>query len=212
MLVRKADGTLVEMAEVVNQPRAMAQSIATDIANNSGVTNLGNGVIVEQFPIPTSLSFISASPNNGTSKTQYIFNTSVLNPCVESNGVGVIVNTYGDGFTGKGYEQLIRSAKNGRGILIKGFTIKATTAAGVLDSTFFTSAALNIVATNLKNAGLLPVNCDLDMAVRNSAYKDGILTVVFPFYLNSLTQVQYVQPSNSSTYWTFFTEASSFQG
>ena len=212
MLVRKSDGTMVEVAELIQSPRAIATNLASDLAQNAGVVNLGNGQIVEQFPIPSSLSFTCASPDSGSSVTQYIFNTSDLNPLVTTNGVGTIVNTYGDGYSGKGYAQLFRSAKSGRGLLIKGFTIKATTVAGVLDSTFFTIANLNIIAANLRNGGILPVNCDLDMAVRNSSFKDGILTLAFPFYVNALTQLQYVQPKNSSTFWTFFTEASSFNG
>lgn len=212
MLVRKSDGSFAEVAEVVTTPRAIANTVAQDLQQNSGVSNLSNGKIAELYPIPTSLAFTSASPDSGAAVSQYIFNNSDFNAATTSNGVGVIVNTYGDGFTGKGYQQLFRTANNGRGLLIKGFTVKATTAAGILDSTFFTSANLSILYTNLRNGGVLPIDIDLDMAVRNTAFKDGILTVVFPFYINALTQIKYTQPKNSSTYWTFFTEASTFNG
>lgn len=214
MLVRQNDGTLVEMAEVINQPKQIATRIASDLAMNAGVNDLSNGKTINMFPIPTSLGFSSSSTDAGASVTQYIFNTASLNPLVTTNGGGAstITNTYLDGYSGKGYAQLAASAKNGAGVLIKGFTIKATTLAGVPDDSFFTTANLNVIAANLRNGGIVPVPCDLEMAVRNSQYKDGLLTIVFPFVLNALTQIQYLQPKNSITTWTFFTEASSFNG
>jgi len=214
MLVRKSDGTMVEVMEVNNNPRALANNIATDLNNNSGVMNLSNGKTIELFPIPPTLSFTATSTDAGGSVTNYIFNNNSLTASTTNNGGGAntIVNTYGDGYSGKGYEQLFRAANAGRGILLKGITVKSTTLAGLLDSTFFTVANLKAIFADLQGAGVLPANINLDMAVRNTAFKDGILTVVFPFYLNALTQLSYLQPKNSAIYFTFFTEASSFSG
>ncbi|MBA2610546.1 MAG: hypothetical protein H0U95_01150 [Bacteroidetes bacterium] len=129
MLVRKSDGTMVEVAEFAVSPRSVAQNIATDLNNNSGVMNLSNGKTIDLFPIPQTLSLTVTSTDAGAAVTNYLFNTNSLSPAVTTNGGGAntIVNTYGDGYSGKGYEQLFRAANSGRGILIKGFTIKSTT-------------------------------------------------------------------------------------
>jgi len=118
----------------------------------------------------------------------------------------------GDGFSGRIYDAYLSSANNGRGILIKGFTVIATNyTTGAQTSVPFNGLNMNLIAANGQGS-VIPVPFDLSEAIRNTQYQVGTLTVNKSFYLSSLTQLNYQLPANTSMSWTFFTEASSFAG
>ena len=200
----------VQQAAAINAPSVA--NIAQTIAKNSGVINLSNGVVYDVFMIPTSLSF-SASSTNATgavSTTIYAFNTNSLNAAVTSNGSGTAIRfSYGDGFTGKAYEQYARSANGGKGLDIVGFTIQATTVAGVAKPTAFSTLNLTVISANGYGAAV-PVTIDLNQALRNTQYNSGMLTLGIAFYLNALTQMQMVLPVDTVVTFTLFTGASGF--
>lgn len=181
---------------------------------NSGVSNIGNGITFDIFTIPSSLTFTTAS-NNGTgaaSITQKIFNNTTFGDAITTNGSGAasIVNTYGDGFTGKVYERLFSSANGGKGVLITGFTV-VSTVGGSQSSTPFNTIALTLNSANGQGS-LIPVNIDLSEAIRNTQFLSGTLTVNKSFYMNSLQYLSALLPANTTFAFTFFTNASGFKG
>lgn len=204
---------------IVNAP-ALGQNIAAQVAQavnaNQGIINLSQGVMFNVFPMPTSLTY-SVSSNNGggaASTTVYGFNNSTLTAAVTTNGSGAasIVNTFGDGLSGRLYTQLASSANAGMGIKILGFTIQATNfTSGVAAPTAFSTLNLTVITQN-GYGSTVPQTIDLNQALRNTQYNSGMLTLVYGFYLNSLTQLQMVLPVNTSLVFTLFTEASGFAG
>lgn len=191
-------------------------TIAAAINKTQGTINLTNGVVYNIFTIPSSFTVTNSSnavTGSGT-VTQYLFNNSVLNAAVTTNGSagGSIVNTYGDGFVGRIYDAYLKSANNGQGIKITGFTVIATNYTnGDQTSVPFTGLNMNLIAANGQGS-VIPIPFDLTEAVRNTQYQVGTLTIAKEFYLSSLTQLSYQLPANTIMSWTFFTEASSFKG
>lgn len=193
-----------------------ANAIANAIQQNAGITNLSGGVTYNVYPIPATFTW-SVSSNNGggaASTTVYGFNNNVLNAAVTTNGSGAasIVNAYGDGFTGKVYEQFARSANNGQGVMIKGMTIQATNyTTGAQVTAPFSTMNMTIITTN-GYGPTVPVSIDWNEALRNTQYQSGILTIFKPWYLNSLTQIQLLLSVNTALVITLMTQSSSFNG
>lgn len=194
----------------------IAAQVAQAVNANQGIINLSQGVMYNVYPMPTSLTY-SVSSNNGggaASTTIYAFNNGSLNAAVTTNGSGAasIVNTFGDGLLGRLYSQLALSANAGMGIKILGFTIQASNfTSGVAAPTAFSTLNLTVITQNGYGA-TVPQTIDLNQALRNTQYNSGMLTLVYGFYLNSLTQLQMVLPVNTSLVFTLFTEASGFTG
>lgn len=199
-----------------NPNASPANSIAQAIQANAGITNLTNGVVYNVFPIPATFTWTVYS-NNATgavATTVYGFNNNVMNAAVTTNGSGAasIVNTYGDGFSGKIYENYARSANNGQGVYIKGMTVQSTNyTSGAQTSTPFSTMNLTIITTNGYGASV-PVSIDFNEALRNTQYQVGILTIMKAFYLNSLTQLQLSLPANTQLVFTLMTQSASFNG
>lgn len=191
-------------------------SIAAAIQANNGVTNLSNGVVYNVYPIPATFTWTVYS-NNGTgaaSTTVYGFNNNVLNAAVTTNGSAAdsIVNSYGDGFSGKVYENYARSTNNGQGVYIKGMTVQATNyTSGAQVSSPFSTMNLTIITTNGYGSSV-PVSIDFNEALRNTQYQVGILTIMKGFYLNSLTQLKLLLPANTQLVFTLMTQSASFNG
>lgn len=190
-----------------------AQQLAAAVQQNAGVANLSNGTVFNLFTIPTSFSWTVSSTDAGAATTVYGFNNNVLNAAVTNNGggAGTIVNTYGDGFTGKVYENYARSANGGMGVKILAMTIESTNYTSGAQTTPFSTLAFNIIAANGQGS-VIPIPVNLQEAVRNTQYQSGILTVKKPFYLNALTQLSLLMPINTKLVITLFTEASGFNG
>lgn len=192
-----------------------AQQLANAINSQAGTSNLSSGSVIDQRPIPSSLSVTIASNNGGgaAATTTNIFNNSFLTAAATTNGSGAasIVNTFGDGFSGVVYEQLFKF-NGGRGILITGFTLIATlSSTGVQISTPFNTMNLTLNVQN-GNGNSIPNNIKMAEAVRNTQFQNGILTPVVPFMLNPLCQLQMSVPVNTTFAFTFFTDMSTFQG
>lgn len=198
------------MFPTANQPTMPAPSMG---GQNPAAYTLSNKVY-DIYTIPPNITFTSKS-NNATgagSVTQYIFNNSYFNAAVTTNGSGAasIVNTYGDGFTGKGYEQLFGSVNGGAGLWIKGFTVQAVNhTSGAQLSTPYNTLNFQVLNANLQN-GMTPVPFDVQSAVNNLQQQVGILTIRQGFRINALGQLSYTHPENTDFAWTFFTQASSF--
>lgn len=180
---------------------------------NPSAYSLSNKVY-DIYTIPTTLTFTSKS-NNATGAgtvTQYIFNNSFFNAAVTTNGSAAasIVNTYGDGWTGKGYEQLFGSVNQAAGLFIKGFTVQAVNhTSGAQLSTPYNTLNFQVLNANLQGT-MTPVPFDVQSAVNNMQQQIGILTIRQGFRINALSQLSYSHPENTDFAWTFFTQASSF--
>lgn len=193
-----------------NLPAQTSQrdSIALPVASTTPLSNKTYDI----FAVPPTLTYTSAS-NNGTGAaavTQYIFNTVTFNAAVTTNGSAAasIVNTYGDGFSGKGYDRALTSWNGGRGILLKGFTLSVTNyTSGAQVGSGFNTLALQFLNANLQG-GMLPVPIDVSAAVNNQQYQVGIITPLQRMYLNATSQYSFLQSANSTYAWTFFTESS----
>jgi hypothetical protein len=188
-----------------------SQSNNNSPANNTaGIVNLSGGKVYDIFTIPPVMTFSTVS-NAGTGAatvTQYIFNGTTMSAAVTTNGSGAasIVNTYGDGYTGKVYDAAITSWNQGRGVRIKGFTIQSTTTStGAQTATPFATLQMQILNANAQG-GATPVPVDVTAAQRNTQFQVGTLTVISEFYLNTLNQVSVSLPANTTFVFTFTTE------
>lgn len=215
MLEQIQFGSEVATAPVgINPNSNPANAVAQAIQQNAGITNLSNGVVYNVYPIPATFTWSVSSTNAGAATTVYGFNNNVMNAAVTTNGGGAatIVNTYGDGFSGKIYENYARSTNNGQGVFIKGMTVQATNyTSGAQVSAPFSTMNLTIISTNGYGANV-PVSIDFNEALRNTQFQVGILTVMKGFYLNSLTQLQLLMPINTSLVFTLMTQSASFNG
>lgn len=202
---------MINIAQVPQSNGSLATLMAPGPTQPApGVVNVSGGKIYDIYTVPPVLNFTTASNNGGGAGTvtQYIFNTSVLNPAVTTNGSGAgsITNTYGDGFSGRVYDSLLSNANGGSGVFIKGFTIQSTTTStGAQISTPFNTLQMNIQNAN-GQGGSTPVPVDVTAAIRNNQFQVGILTVVFPFTLNGLNQISLSLPANTTFSFTFTTE------
>jgi len=175
-----------------------------------GVVDFTRGKIFDIFTLPPEFTFTTASDNGAgaLTKTQYIFNQTTLNAGVTNNGSGAnsIVNTYGDGFTGKVYDAVVASWGDGRGVRMKGFTVTSTTTTtGAQIATAINTLQMQILNAN-GQGGSTPVPITVTAALRNSQYQIGVFTIAFEFVLNTLNQISISQPANTTFAFTFVTE------
>lgn len=193
---------------------ADSQVMALPSSNaGQGVTILSNKTY-DIFAVPPTLTYTTSSNagSGAATVTQYIFNNDVLNAAVTTNtsGSASIVNTYGDGFTGKVYQNGFRSWNGGRGILIKGFTLTVTNyTSGAQVNTYFNTMNFSLLNANFQG-GTIPIVFDLSAAINNQQYQSGIISPKQAFYLNAGSQLSFSLPSNSVFAYTFMTEASNF--
>lgn len=179
-----------------------------------GVVNVSGGKVYDIFTIPPVMNFTSISDNGSgaATVTQYVFNNTTLNAAVTTNGSGAasIVNTYSDGFAGRVFDAMVASWGNGRGVRIIGFTVQATTTStGAQTATPYNTLQMQVLNAN-GQGGSTPVPIDVNAAIRNTQFQVGILTVKSDFTLNTLNQISYSQPANTTLAWTFTTEMGSF--
>lgn len=170
----------------------------------------GGRVVDLSAMVPPTVSF-SAYSNTGTSAattTIYLLNTNSYNALVTTNGSAAasIVNSYGDGFSGKYYEQLMRSANNGKGIRVYGYSIQYTiTSSGNQDPVGLQNAAFTALHFTGINGNSLPMNLQNSLALRNTQYLSGLLTFKWDAFLDSATQFSCSLPVASTVQITFFT-------
>lgn len=209
---RSMGGTMIEEAVVLNNTPA-ANQLAQAIQQNAGVIDVSSGKIIQDSPKPTSLNVTvtSATGVSAETATINIFNNNYFTALDTDNGSGggSITYTWGDGFTGKGYERLFASNNNGNGIGIRGFTLQVTVnSTGASTAAYFNTMNMAIEMVNMMGRKM-PFSADLVEAIRNSQYIAGTLTVRFPFVLNPYMQIVYEQPADTKFAWSFITQYSS---
>ncbi|MES2134492.1 MAG: hypothetical protein V4506_19250 [Bacteroidota bacterium] len=193
-----------------------AKDLALAMSQYNGVMNTGDGRLINFLPKPTSftVTVTSVEGANDEDATINVFNNNSLTALDTDNGSGAnsITYSWGDGLTGKGYEQLIRAANNGSGVLFTGFTLQVTVnSSGAQTAAYFNTMQLAMIVHNCMGK-TVPFSVDMSEAVRNTQQQVGILTLMKPQFLSVLGQFQYIQPPNTKFAWTFFTNASSFSG
>lgn len=140
--------------------------------------------------------------------TAHIFNNTALNAAPSGGEAANGDIIYGDGFTGKLYERaLILADALGRGVKFYGFNITATDeATGEPDSTVFDTINLQVREYIGKGNSYRPVDLDLSGADRNTANKDGLLTVRSEFFISSMGQLVAVVPQGKNVQLVLFTQ------
>lgn len=210
-------GTMqAQMTGLPNSVKSQAEALATAIQNQQGLSQINTGQIMDAYPMPSSLTTTFSSNNGGGAGTvsMYAFNNSFLtdNPTNNGSGAASVSTTYGDGFSGRVYEQYAKTANMTKGLLITGLTIIATNyTTGAQTSVPFNSINMSLLVQN-GFGQTLPFPIRLNEAVRNTQYQTGILTPMVPFYVNCLSQVQLSLPANTIYAITWFTNASTFAG
>lgn len=208
---RSMGGAMIEEAVVLSNNTA-ANQLAQAIQQNSGVIDISSGKIVKDSPKPTSLNVTvtSATGVGAEDATINLFNNNFFTALDTDNGSGggSISYTWGDGFSGKGYERLFASTNGGDGIGIRGFLLQVTVnSTGASTAAYFNTMNMAIEMINMMGRKA-PFSADLVEAIRNSQYIAGTLTVRFPFVFNPYMQISYTQPANTKFAWSFITQYS----
>jgi len=214
-------GTPIEEAIVLNTNGNSISQLGAAIANAQGIIDISNGQIIADVPKPKNLrvTVTSVAGTGDEDATISLFNNNTLTSLDTDNGSGAgsITYSWGDGYTGKGYEQLFRSnitqfaGKIYNGIGIRGFTLQVTTnSSGASNGSYFNTMDANIEMANLMGRDV-PFAADLADAIRNTQYIAGTLTVIFPFVFNPWMQITYTQAPDTKFAWTFITEYGSIK-
>ncbi len=177
-------------------PASQPQDSVVDVAGNFNM-----------LPIPPAMTqtITSATGGGALAKTVYFGNEAYFNATPTDNGSGAasIVNTYGDGWSGKGYNQLIL---NNAGLQLYGFTLQyVNTSSGAQDNGGLTTAAPTLLVANLVGQNQIPRGLVLSAGTRNTQYLAGTMTVRYQFTLNSLMQLSYVVPVGDTVTLTLLT-------
>ncbi len=143
--------------------------------------------------VPTSLgqTIVSNTGGSAAAITSYFLNEDTYNATPTNNGSGAasVSNTYNDGWSGNGYNNLSKSVNAGNGILAFGFTLEViTTSGGAQNGTALNAANPTYLTASLVGATQSPNPIPLNTGVRNNQYQLGTMTVKKNFYLSSLNQ------------------------
>lgn len=178
-----------------NAPAVVAPVLSANNAPNVFIP--GN---VEMSPVPNSMTQTIASATGGgaLTKTVYFGNEAFYNATPTDNGSGAnsITNTYGDGWSGKGYTNLMNA---GRGVKCYGFTLEyITTSTGAQLASGLTNANPTLLVSNMVGASQIPVGYPLAGGTRNTQYLAGTMTLQTQFVMNYATQFSYVVPAGAT--------------
>jgi len=174
---------------------AMAQSFQS--AQNSQSAVVINDQPFDMLPVPVAMSqtIASATGTGATAVTAYFGNEPYFNstPTTNGSGAGSVTNTYGDGWSGKGYNQLFNAIT--RGVRCYGLTISfITTSTGAQNPSGLNTAATTLLVADLVGANQIPKGIVLNAGARNTQYLSGTMTVIYQFNINCLTQLSYSVP------------------
>lgn len=182
---------------VQTQTALPVQQLAQAIQNNSGVVDIRNGKAVDMFPLPDSTTVTLVNPNTTDARavTAYLFNEQVLKNTKTDNTYGGSatdadkpVVTYNDGFSGRLIDSLVQKAFNATGLRCKELTIIGKNASGVQDDAAIIALDAEIRAYNALRGRPVEMPYDLSDAIRNTQFKDGMVTVSVDFVINCVSQ------------------------
>lgn len=185
-------------ASATNAPAAQNQS-ANQNQNANNAPNMFIPGNTDLAPVPNSMTQViaSATGSGALTKTVYFGNEANYNATPTDNGSGAssITNTYGDGWSGKGYTALM----NSRGVRCYGFTLEyVTTSTGAQLASGLTNANPTLLLSNFVGANQIPVGYPLAGGTRNTQYLAGTMTIQVQFTMNYATQFSYIVPAGAT--------------
>ncbi len=196
-----------------NNPNPNTQTQNPMDNQNVGVTRVpGN---FNMLPVPPAMTQVitSAAGVGALSKKAFFLNEGFFNSTVTDNGSGPgsITNSYGDGFSGKGYNQLATANINGsNGIGCYGFTLEyITTSTGNQNPGALALAVPTILVADLVGNNQIPRGIPISLGTRNTQQQTGIMTIAYQFTLNALCQFSYNIPVDNTVTLTVITDPSS---
>lgn len=195
MILRKSAISLPLEQEV-----APANQLANAIQNNSGIIDIRNKQAADElYPLPESTTYSIDNTNDAASTAidVWVFNEDVLKNTLTDNTIAAGKEptiSYNDGFSGKLINALIKNFRNGRGMRIKEITVIGKDASDVQQDSAIMDMDLQLVAYNATRGSSVPVNYDLSEALRNTQFKDGMVTVKVDIVINAISQLKFYCP------------------
>lgn len=196
--------------------QVFASAMASAMAGMNNVTNqyttdLSSGSVTTTYPIPKTINWsaTSAAGSGARAVEMFIFNEDQYNASPTTNGSAAnsVTTTYGDGFNGKQYNQLLKFPGDtvGKGIKIYGWNIIYTVASsGVQDPNGLLNA--DFTWNTLNGYGkFIPETIDLSPGVNPGNFQDGLLRIEYPMYLNDISQFSINLPAGDTVSLSFFT-------
>lgn len=189
-----------------------ANPINVNVSNPSDPIVLMDGDWNLQPNVPAmTQTIVNAVGTSAAAVTAYFLNegTGGYNTTPTNNGSGAssVTKTYGDGWTGNGYNNLAKLYSSQNGIKCFGFTLAYTvTSGGAQDPSGLTTANPTWLMVNLVGANQVPKGFVLGAGSRNTQYLSGTMTVKGIFYLSSLNQMSYAVPVGDTSILTVLTQ------
>lgn len=190
----------VHQAYTTNQSKADA---ATPMIDAPGEANYK--------PAPNALTqtISSAAGGGATAITAYFLNEDVYNATPTNNGSGAlsVTKTYGDGWSGGGYNRYAYLESPQNGISCYGLTLTYTViATSAQDGSALATANPTWLMANLVGNRQVPVGLVMQAGTRNTQYLQGTMTVRFRFYLGTMNQLAYSVPAGDAASLTILTQ------
>lgn len=184
--VRNNDGSIIDRSgdpiyDLMSSPQATPSTLQQVIVSNTG--------------------------SGAAAITAYFMNEDVFNATATNNGSGAssASNTYSDGWSGNGYNNLAKSVNNGRGIMCYGLTFQyIVTSGAVQDGTGLSAANPNLLGATNVGTSMRPEPSPLNEGLRNTQYLSGVMTVLAPFFMSSISQISYRIPVGDTVTLTVF--------
>ena len=185
----------------------VAASLAKDIQNNAGKIDISEGMVIELWPVAKTTKVNVTNPNTAKSAdvTVYVFNENTLKNTFSDNvypdGAADIDKptvAYNDGFKGNFIKELIHGSNQGRGLKCVELTIIGKDASGVQSDEAILALDAALQSYNPVRGTAMPLNVDFGEAIRNSAFKDGFVTVAIEFWVNRVSQFTFPCPKGYS--------------
>jgi hypothetical protein len=197
----------VVLSETVLQPRttqaaAALQLAVNQVANQNGIIDVrGEGEIeIQPYVKTTKVKCVNPDTAKAQDGVVYIFNESIFNNTVDANAANYAVDadpsdkisvTYNDGFKGRSIDELLKTVNGGRGLqcdelTIMGFDEDGNPSDEVIEDLDFTIQAYNPVSGKP-----MPYSFDPSEALRNTANKNGMVTLKTNFWINRLSQITF---------------------
>lgn len=191
----------------VSNPSQM-QNVSKVVANTPMVSVAGEANYKPQVPAMTK-TVTSATGGGAAAVTAYFLNEDVYNATPTNNGSGMlsVVGTYGDGWSGGGYNRLAMLEGGNNGISCYGLTLVYTViSSSAQDGSALSTANPTWLMANLVGNRQVPVGLVLAAGTRNTQYLQGTMTVDFKFNLSPLNQLSYNVPVGDSVALTVLTQ------
>ncbi|HYD20025.1 MAG TPA: hypothetical protein VEB40_01020 [Flavipsychrobacter sp.] len=178
------------------------------IAQNDPIVNMQGEInMLPNVPAMTQV-IVSNAGGGAVAKTVYFLNEDIFNATPGNNGSGEasISNTYGDGWSGNGYNQLAKALSAQNGIKCYGLTLSfVTTSTGNENSSGLATAQPTWLMASMVGSSQIPKGFVLNAGKRNTQYLSGTMTISGVFFMNSLCQLSYVVPAGNTVTLTVLT-------